>query len=165
MAVAIWEGDLGGISRFEIHGVPTIVGVRWKKWKRSLELFACGKGVTNAAQNKLVFFIVGDLKCKMCILLPSQPDVRENVYTVSIEQLDRYFATQVNVPYERHIFRTITQLPTESFDPFITRLREKADCCEFGETADEEISLLGDWKLLVQSITKKTVGKMKGPDS
>ena len=68
MAVAIWEGDLGGISSFEIHGVPT-------------------------------------------------------------------------------------------------RLRERADCCEFGETADEEISLLGDWKVLVQSITKKTVGKMKGPDS
>ena len=78
----------------------------------------------------------------MCILLPSQPGVRENVYTVSIEQLDRYFAPQVNVP--THIFRTITQLPTESFDPFITRLREKADCCEFGETADEKISLLGD---------------------
>ena len=89
MAVAIWEGDLGGISSFDIRGVPTTVGARWKKWKRSLELFARGKVVTNAAQNKLVFFIVGDRKCKMCILLPSQPGVRENVYTVSIEQLDR----------------------------------------------------------------------------
>ena len=107
----------------------------------------------------------GTANARCVFYFPSQPGGRENVYTVSIEQLDRYFAPQVNIPYERHIFRTITQLPTESFDPFITRLREKADCCEFGETADEEISLLGDWKLLVQSITKKTVGKMKGPDS
>ena len=33
----------------------------------------------------------------------------------------------------------MTQLPTESVDQFVTRLREKADCCEFGETADENI--------------------------
>ena len=50
----LWQfdkGDLGGKSSFEIHGVPTIAGVRWKKWKRSLELFACGKGVTNAERS------------------------------------------------------------------------------------------------------------------
>lgn len=40
---------------------------------------------------------------------------------------------------ERHNFRMITQLPMESVDQFVTRLREKADCCEFGETADENI--------------------------
>ena len=33
----------------------------------------------------------------------------------------------------------ITQLPTESVDQFVARLREKADCCEFGETEDENI--------------------------
>lgn len=31
----------------------------------------------------------------------------------------------------------MTQLPTESIDQFVTRLREKADCCEFSETTDE----------------------------
>ena len=34
---------------------------------------------------------------------------------------------QVNVPYERHLFRTMAQLPTESIDHFITRLRERAE--------------------------------------
>ena len=33
----------------------------------------------------------------------------------------------------------ITKLPTESVDQFVKRLREKADCCEFGETAGENI--------------------------
>ena len=33
----------------------------------------------------------------------------------------------------------MTQLLTGSVDKFITSLREKADCCEFGETADENI--------------------------
>ena len=68
-----------------------------------------------------------------------QPGEREKVYTVAIEQLDQYFTPQVNVPYERNILRTMTHLPTGSVDQFITSLREKADYCDFGETADENI--------------------------
>ena len=56
-----------------------------------------------------------------------------------MEQLDRYFTPQVNVPYEWHNFRMMTQLSTESVDQFFMKLREKADCCEFGETVDENI--------------------------
>lgn len=68
-----------------------------------------------------------------------QPGEREKVHTVAIEQQDQYFTPQVNVPYERHISRTMTQLPTGSVDQFITSLREKADCCDFDETVDENI--------------------------
>ena len=39
----------------------------------------------------------------------------------------------------KSIFSVMTHLPTESVDQFIMRLREKADCCEFGETAGENI--------------------------
>lgn len=49
MAVAITT-DLGGISTFDVHGDPTTVGVRWKKWKRSFELFVVGKGMEDAEQ-------------------------------------------------------------------------------------------------------------------
>ena len=69
-----------------------------------------------------------------------QPGGGETVYTVAIEQLDQFFTPQVNVPYERHTFQMMTQLPRESVDQFVTRLREKADCCEFGETADENLA-------------------------
>ena len=52
MAVAI-NTDLGGITTdFDIHRDPTTVGVLWKKWKRSFDLFVAGKGVQNAAQKK-----------------------------------------------------------------------------------------------------------------
>ena len=33
----------------------------------------------------------------------------------------------------------MAQLPTESVDQFITRLRERAEYCEFGDTKDENI--------------------------
>ena len=60
------------------------------------------------------------------------PGEGETVYTVAIKQPYQYFTHQVNVPYERHLFRTMAQLPTESVDQFITRLRERADYREFG---------------------------------
>ena len=75
-----------------------------------------------------------------CLLYVSgEPGEGETVYTVAMEQLDQYFTLQVNVPYERHLFRTMAQLPTESVDQFITRLRERAECCEFGDAKDENI--------------------------
>lgn len=68
-----------------------------------------------------------------------QPGERETVYTVAIEQLDQYFTPQVNVPFERHMFRTMAQIRTENIDQFVTRLRERADYCDFGEAKDENI--------------------------
>lgn len=49
MAVAITT-DLGGISNFDIHGNPTTVGARWKKWKQSFKLFVVGKVVKRSAK-------------------------------------------------------------------------------------------------------------------
>ena len=141
MAVAITT-DLGGITNFDIHGDPTTVGARWKKWKRSFELFVVGKGVQDAAQKKALLLHCGGPQ--MQDVYYTFPEVREpgegeTVYTVAMEQLDQYFMPQVNIPYERHLFRTMAQLPTESVDQFITRLRERAEYCEFGDTKDENI--------------------------
>ena len=57
--VVVIATDLGGISSFDIHGDPTTVGVRWKKWKRSFELLVVGKGVQNSAQNKALLLHSG----------------------------------------------------------------------------------------------------------
>ena len=49
------------------------------------------------------------------------------------------------------------QLPTQSVDQFIMRLREKADCCEFGETADENVhDQVIEKCLFLESITTTT---------
>ena len=59
-----------------------------------------------------------------------EPGEGETVSTIATEQLDQYFTPQVSVPYKRHLFRTMAQLPTKSVDQFITRLRERAEYCE-----------------------------------
>ena len=111
MAVTITT-DLGGISNFDIHGDPTTVGARWKKWKRSFELFVVGKGVQNAAQKKAPLLHCGGPQIQdvyYTLLEAREPGEGETVYTVAMEQLDQYFTPQVNVPYERHLFRAFTK--------------------------------------------------------
>ena len=52
--------------------------------------------------------------------------------------LDNYFVPKVNVPFERHLFRQLEQLPGEKVDQFVCRLRRKALTCDF-ENVDETI--------------------------
>ena len=111
MAVAITT-DLGGITNFDIHGDPTTVGARWKKWKRSFELFVVGKGVQDAAQKKALLLHCGGPQMQdVYYTFPEarEPGEGETVYTVAMEQLDQYFMPQVNIPNERHLFRTMAQ--------------------------------------------------------
>ena len=106
MAFAITT-DLDGITDFDIHGDPTTVGARWKKWKRSFELFVVGKGVQDAAQKKALSLHCGGPQ--MQDVYDTFPEAQERgegetVYTIAMEQLDQHFMPQVNVPYERHLF-------------------------------------------------------------
>ena len=96
-----------------------------------------------------LFFIVGDLKCRMCILLylllVSQ--VRAKLFT----QLQSNSWTGTLLPN----FRMMTQSPTESIDQFVTRLREKTDCSQFGETADKNIHYQVTEKCLSNCLRRK----------
>ena len=47
------------------------------------------------------------------------------------EALTRHFVTQVNVPYERHMFREMAQNEVETIDQFAVRLRRKAQQCDY----------------------------------
>lgn len=141
MAVRL-DGEIGGIPHFDCTGEPTSIGVRWKKWRRAFEFFVEGKGVTNPKQKKSLLLHCGGMALQdVYSTLPpaAEPEEDENVYTVAMDQLDQYFTPQVNVPYERHMFRSLTQEPSESIDQFVTRLLQKADFCDFGDKRDENI--------------------------
>ena len=55
--------------------------------------------------------------------------------------MDKYFKPLANVPYERLCFRQTCQLANETVEQFVTRLRQKAQTCEFGDAPaiDEQI--------------------------
>ena len=80
------QADLGGTPSFDIHGDPTIIGARWKKWKQSLELFVCGKGVTNPAQKKVLLLHCGGSQMQgVYFTFPTRtPGDGGNVYGIMI---------------------------------------------------------------------------------
>lgn len=133
--------DLGEIPTFDCDREPTTVGVRWKNWRRAFELFVVCKGIENAAQKRALLLHCGGMKIQdIYFTFPAarEPDGDETVYDIAMEQLDNYFRPRVNTPFERYGFRLMTQEPTESVDQFETRLKQKAQHCNF-DNADEHI--------------------------
>lgn len=143
MATAI-HTDLGGIPNFDCLSDPTTLSTRWRKWKRSFELFVEGKGVENPAQKKALLLHCGGIQMQDIFFTLSVPEPEENgtVYSVAMGVLDGYFSPVGNAQMERHLFRNMFQQPTETIDQFVTRLRQKAEFCAYtdvGERIKEQV--------------------------
>jgi len=56
-----------------------------------------------------------------------------------IQALEAYFKLKRNVVYEQYHFNMCTQLPEETIDSFVNRLRKVASTCQFGTLTEELI--------------------------
>ena len=54
-------------------------------------------------------------------------------YKKTVRTLNAYFVTNLNEPYDRHLFRSMTQQDGETVDQFIARLRKQAQNCNFND--------------------------------
>ena len=54
-------------------------------------------------------------------------------YQRAEDALTAHFVTQINIPYERHLFREMVQGENETVDQYAVRLRRKAQQCEYGD--------------------------------
>ncbi len=43
--MSLHDINIGGIRPFDIHSDPNSVGLEWKRWLRSFQLYADGKGL------------------------------------------------------------------------------------------------------------------------
>ncbi|KAJ8361627.1 hypothetical protein SKAU_G00181520 [Synaphobranchus kaupii] len=64
--------------------------------------------------------------------------IRASVWSV-LDELEKYFKPAKNTIYERYVFGSCKQEEGESIDNFVTRLRERAATCEYGQLKDEMI--------------------------
>ena len=87
----------------------------------------------------------------------------ENNYLRLKDALNKYFKPESNVPYGRLCFCEMSQLPSETVEEFVTRLRQKAQSCEFGDAAavDEQIRDQMISKCLSQNIRRSFLRKGK----
>ena len=118
---------------FSVTQEPSSVASRWKKWIKSFKFYLEATGITNAVQKRaLLLHVVGPEIQEIFSTLPEPLDTLELVLTV----LETYFSPQVNIRYERVLFRQIKQESGETTDSYVTRLRKLAETCEFHDADD-----------------------------
>ena len=98
------------------------------KSAQSLDYYLCVSGVTDQKQKcaALLHLAGSDVQ----EIFETLPNTRDD-YKTALEQL--------NIPFERHVFRQASQQPDESMDVFVTRLRTLSKMCDFGEQMNEAI--------------------------
>lgn len=74
--------------------------------------------------------------------LPGQSGRNED--EINIGRLNNYFLPKANMTYERHIFRSIRQEQSETFDQFLTRLRSQVKKCGFSNLNENVKDLIVD---------------------
>ena len=135
-----------GTDGFELLSYLQIDGksVKHADHKRALMLHAAGLSVQD------IFFTLDEGTC-------------ENNYLKAKDALDKYFQPKANIAYERLCFREMSQLPSETVEQFVTRLRQKAQSCEFEDAAavDEQIRDQVISKCLSHNIRRKLLDKGK----
>ncbi|XP_038060004.1 uncharacterized protein K02A2.6-like [Patiria miniata] len=135
--------DLPSVPNFDPHdvrgGSQGQHGQRqaWKKWLRSFELYVTGKGVTDVEQRKaLLLHCAGVAVQDIFYSLPEKEG--SDAYVKVKNTLTAYFETKVNVPYDRYVFRSLSQANDETVAEFVVRLRHQAATCDF-TNVDEQI--------------------------
>ena len=116
----------------------------WETWKQRFQtyLLAVG-GNAFAAERKraILLHCLGEEGQRIQETLPPAVKLEESddVFTLTVRQLDSFFIPRVNVIVERFTFRQRAQQPQESTAEYVSVLRGLATNCKFGTMTDDMI--------------------------
>ena len=124
------------VSPFDPHGDTAGVYQRWIRWLRGFEIFADASGCADDVQKKqLLLHCAGPETQDIFYTFPAMPAE----YQATADALSNYFKPAKNLPYNRHLFRQTKQAEDETMAQFVTRLRQAARDCDFGENTNDFI--------------------------
>ena len=116
-----------------------------EKMEKAFKYYILAKGITNSNRKKgLLKLYCAGIEVQELFETLQDPGAAEgendcaDEYQIAFRTLDAHFSTQLNEPYERHIFQSLKQEEGETVDQFITRLGKQAENCNW-ENADEPI--------------------------
>ena len=111
--------DVKALSTFDCSDTDNISA----RWMRAFELYVEGKGVTNVGQKKALLLHTAGMNTQDIFYTLPEVEGDGNAYENARKALNDYFTPKSNVPYERHMFHSMAQLPNETVDQFVTRLK------------------------------------------
>ena len=105
----------GEIEHFDMDAEKSSLATRWFEWKSSASY--------REQKEATLLHTAGRKLQKVYETLPEPPENQlpddPTVYDIAIAKLDRYFAGNVNQPFERHKFRSMRQESSESTAHFV----------------------------------------------
>ena len=107
------SSTIPSLDHFDCEGDPTSVGTRWEKWKRALGIYLLAANIDTPVKKRATLLHVGELALQEVYYnLPgAHADEGEgiDVYQMSLENLEQYFAPKQSRIYERYLFRLVRQ--------------------------------------------------------
>lgn len=125
----------------DIKSDQSSLSIRWSKWLKTLELYLLATNVTNAERKcaTLLYLAGPDTQEVYETLTALENEDGKDAFEICVGRLSAYFTPKRNKTYERHIFRNIVQMESETVDQFCTRLKSQAQFCEFRDQTEDNI--------------------------
>ena len=131
--------QIQGVPPFNPNGEQTSLSQRWTKWVKGFQYFITASGITeDARKHALLLHMVGPTTQEIyeTLHVDEQDDQKFNS---ALTALNNHFKMKKNVPFERSVFRNAKQNQGESIEQYVTRLRQLAEHCEYGNEIDNNI--------------------------
>ena len=124
------------VAPFDPHVDANSLCQRWKRWVQAFELYVGASGVKDDNQKRqLLLHCAGmDVQDIFYTLPATGTD-----YKTAKDKLTAHFTPKQNTSYNRHMFRKEVQKEGENVGQFVTRLRQLAALCEFGDQVGDFI--------------------------
>ena len=137
MAEAFSSINVAPVPPFDPNGDASSIYQRWTRWLQGFEIFADASGCTVDRQKRQLLLHCAGLETQEIFF--TFPAPIPETYAATAGKLTEYFKPAKNVPYNRHNFRQAKQEDNENMAQFVTRLKQLAVDCDFGDKLDENV--------------------------
>ena len=125
------------IPELDLSGPAHVVAERWRRWKRSFDLYIAGQDIDDATRKHSLLLHYAGMNVQDLFETLTEHAQPEDRYAKTIAMLDGQFKVAKNTPFERHVFRQMCPEANEPIDKFVARLRQQARLCEYSDLDDQ----------------------------
>ena len=125
------------IPELDLSGPAHVVAERWRRWKRSFDLYIAGQDIDDATRKHSLLLHYAGMNVQDLFETLTEPAQPEDRYAKTIAMLDGQIKVAKNTPFERHVFRQMCPEANEPIDKFVARLRQQARLCEYSDLDDQ----------------------------
>ena len=117
------------------------VAENFRRFKQKFEIYMSAAGydskeVPKRKQAAILLNLAGEEAIEVYNTFTFDDETEQDLEVI-LQKFQEYCEPKKNITFERRVFNTRTQQPTQSFDCFVTELRVQAKKCAYGALQEE----------------------------